>query len=171
MAPLEDGSAIRESSASARRGSGGQTGAVEHASGWPPLVPSSPIVSAQMSRFPRRDTAPEVALRRLLHAKGMRYRVNFPVPGLRRRTIDIAFTRAKIAVFVDGCYWHGCPAHGRLPHANSAWWSEKLRRNRHRDAQTTAHLNSIGWLVLRAWEHEDPHEVARHVEEALRRGQ
>jgi DNA mismatch endonuclease (patch repair protein) len=136
---------------------------------WPPLVPSSAAVSAQMSRFPRRDTAPEVAVRQLLHARGMRYRVHLPVPGIRRRTIDIAFTQGKIAIFVDGCYWHGCPEHGRLPHSNSAWWSEKLQRNRRRDVQTTAHLHSLGWQVLRAWEHEDPYDVTKLVEELVLR--
>lgn len=134
---------------------------------WPPLVPSSADVSARMSRLPRRDTAPEVALRRLLHLRGMRYRVNLPVPGWPRRTIDVAFTRAKVAVFIDGCYWHGCPHHGRLPRTNQDWWAEKLSRNRARDAQTTAHLLHLGWDVLRFWGHEDPREeadiVQRHV--------
>ncbi len=135
---------------------------------WPPLVPSSAAVSAQMSRFPRRDTTPELALRRLLHARGMRYRVNLPVPGLLRRTIDVAFTRSKIAVFVDGCYWHGCPDHGRLPNSNREWWTEKLSRNRTRDLQTAQHLKGLGWEVMRFWEHQDPKELADMVDRAVR---
>jgi DNA mismatch endonuclease, patch repair protein len=142
---------------------GGALVAVGEAAAWPPLVPSSAAVSARMSRFPRRDTAPEVGLRRLLHARGMRYRVNLPVPGLARRTIDIAFPRAKVAVFVDGCYWHGCPQHGRLPRSNREWWAEKLRRNQARDAHTAEHLSSIGWLVLRLWAHEEPSGAADTV--------
>jgi DNA mismatch endonuclease (patch repair protein) len=137
--------------------------------GWPELVPSSPEVSAQMSRFPRRDTVPEVAVRRLLHARGLRYRVNVPVPGLPRRTIDVAFTRLKIAVFIDGCYWHGCPDHGRMPRSNREWWTEKLRRNKARDIQTASHLEGLGWAVLRFWAHEDPLDVARDVEARARR--
>jgi len=119
-------------------------------------VPSSVAVSVRMSRHPRRDTGPELALRRLLHAAGYRYRVNFPVPGLPRRSIDIAFTRAKVAVFIDGCFWHACPDHGQVPTANNAWWIAKLDRNRERDVATTAHLAALGWTVLRLWEHTRP---------------
>jgi DNA mismatch endonuclease (patch repair protein) len=137
--------------------------------GWPPLVPSSAAVSARMSSFPRRNTAPELALRRLLHARGLRYRVNLPVPGLSRRTIDVAFPRAKIAIFVDGCYWHGCPDHGRVPNSNREWWTEKLRRNQARDVATTEHLRATGWEVVRFWEHQPPEQVADLVEQAVRR--
>ena len=92
-----------------------------------------------MSVAPRRDTAPELALRRALHAAGYRYRVVHPVPGNRRRSIDIAFTRAGVAVFVDGCFWHGCPEHGTRPRANSDWWSTKLAANHARDEDTDGH--------------------------------
>lgn len=115
---------------------------------------SSTRVSARMAKARRRDTAPEIALRRELHARGLRYRVAFPVPGQRRRTIDIAFTKAKVAVFVDGCFWHGCPDHGTKPRANSAWWREKLSANTARDADTNRVLRAIGWKVVRLWEHE-----------------
>jgi DNA mismatch endonuclease (patch repair protein) len=135
---------------------------------WPPLIASSAAVSIRMRSFPRRDTVPEVALRSLLHARGMRYRVCFPVPEARRRTIDIAFTRAKVAVFVDGCYWHGCPAHHRIPRSNRDWWREKVRRNRVRDEQTTQHLVALGWQVLRFWEHQDVQAAADAVEAACR---
>ncbi|WP_350339734.1 very short patch repair endonuclease [Actinotalea lenta] len=108
-------------------------------------APSSAAVSARLSRHPRRDTGPELALRSRLHAAGHRYRVGYPVPGMPHRTIDIAFTRAKVAVFVDGCFWHGCPVHRGIPEANRAWWMKKLAANRRRDAETTAHLESLGW--------------------------
>jgi DNA mismatch endonuclease (patch repair protein) len=116
-----------------------------------------------MQRQLRKDTLPELELRRLLHAAGLRYRVSWPVPGLPRRTIDVAFTRRRIAVFVDGCFWHGCPVHGTLPRANAAWWANKIEANRRRDQQTTDHLSSLGWDVLRAWEHERPADVAQRV--------
>ena len=116
----------------------------------------------------RRDTAPEVALRRALHAMGLRFRVELPVPGMPRRTIDIAFTRAKVAVFVDGCFWHGCPTHGVDPKNNAAWWSQKLADNRRRDLETTKQLEASGWTVLRVWEHEDVAAAARIVDEAVR---
>ncbi|MDO8147491.1 very short patch repair endonuclease [Isoptericola sp. b515] len=121
-----------------------------------------------MSAARRRDTKPEVDVRRLLHAQGLRYRVAYRVPGKPRRTIDIAFTRAKVAVFLDGCFWHGCPEHGTLPQANGAWWAEKLRANHDRDLDTTAHLEGEGWLVLRFWEHESPTAVADTIAAAVR---
>ncbi|MEU6286989.1 very short patch repair endonuclease [Streptomyces sp. NPDC046988] len=130
-------------------------------------VPSSAAVSARMSRQGSRDTAPEVAVRRLLHASGMRYRVNVPVPGMPRRTIDIVFPRTKVAVFLDGCFWHGCPQHATHPKANAEWWRTKLDKNMARDAETTAHLQREGWTVLRFWEHEVPETVAKKVREAV----
>ncbi|WP_411079460.1 very short patch repair endonuclease [Streptomyces sp. cmx-18-6] len=109
-----------------------------------------------MSRQSSRDTAPEVAVRKLLHAAGYRFRVNARVPGMARRTIDIAFTRAKVAVMIDGCFWHGCPVHATQPKANAQWWRDKLDRNMARDRETTEHLAAAGWTVLRFWEHEAP---------------
>ncbi|MET8214983.1 very short patch repair endonuclease [Streptomyces hirsutus] len=116
-----------------------------------------------MSRQGSRDTAPEVAVRKLLHASGMRYRVNVPVPGMPRRTIDIAFPKVKIAVFLDGCFWHGCPEHATHPRANAEWWRAKLDKNTARDLETTEHLAAEGWTVLRFWEHEVPDDVASTV--------
>lgn len=124
---------------------------------------SSPDVSHRMSRARRRDTKPELDVRRLLHARGMRYRVNFPVPGVARRSIDIAFTRPKVAVFLDGCFWHACPEHGTQPRANADWWAAKLRRNVERDTETDRALAAQGWTVLRFWEHEDPLLIADRV--------
>lgn len=104
-------------------------------------------------------------MRKLLHAAGLRYRVNFPVPGMPRRTIDIAFSRVKVAVFLDGCFWHGCPEHATHPKANAEWWRQKLTKNIIRDQETTRHLESQGWTVLRFWEHEVPKSIAEVVEE------
>lgn len=120
-----------------------------------------------MSRQSSRDTAPEVAVRRLLHAAGLRYRVNVPVPGLPRRTIDIVFPKAKVAVFLDGCFWHGCPQHATHPKANAEWWREKLDKNMSRDIETTGHLTSEGWTVLRFWEHESVEDVAHRIASAV----
>jgi DNA mismatch endonuclease (patch repair protein) len=129
--------------------------------------PSSAGVSARMSRLSTTDTQVELAVRRALHRLGMRYRVHGPVPGMRRRSMDIAFMRAKVAVFVDGCFWHGCPLHGSIPHSNQQWWTEKIEKNVHRDAATAAHLIELGWRVFRFWEHEDPNEVAQVVNESV----
>jgi DNA mismatch endonuclease, patch repair protein len=116
-----------------------------------------------MSVHPRRDTGPEMAVRRLLHAQGLRYRVCVKVPGAPRRTIDIAFARARLAVFIDGCFWHGCPDHAQVPSANRDWWITKIDKNRTRDADTTQLLESAGWTVLRAWEHDAPATVAELI--------
>lgn len=128
---------------------------------------SSPEVSRRMSRARRRDTAAEMALRRELHRRGRRYRVVFRVPGNNRRTIDIAFTRQRVAVFVDGCFWHGCPEHGTRPTANGEWWQQKLQANRARDADTDATLSAHGWISLRLWEHLSPETAADQVEAVL----
>ena len=112
-----------------------------------------------MSTARRRDTAAELALRRELHRRGLRYRVVYPLPGQRRRTIDVAFTKVRVAVFVDGCFWHGCPEHGTKPRSNSEWWRTKLAANRSRDDDTDRLLAELGWTVVRIWEHE-PVEIA-----------
>lgn len=121
-----------------------------------------------MSSLARKDTAPELALRRALHARGLRYRLQIHVPGNQRRRIDIAFTRAKVAVLVDGCYWHGCPDHGTRPKANREWWDWKIQRNRDRDRDTDRLLDEHGWAVVRVWEHEDPEAAAVRIEEIVR---
>lgn len=121
-----------------------------------------------MSEARRRDTAPELAVRRLLHARGLRYRVDAPLPGLPRRRADLRFAPARVAVFIDGCFWHGCPEHGVAPKANAEWWEDKIAANRRRDADTDAHLAAMGWLALRFWEHEPPASVADAVERSVR---
>jgi len=107
-----------------------------------------------MQRQRRKDTEPELALRRALHRAGLRYRVCVPIVGWRRRTIDIAFMRIKLAVFVDGCFWHGCPVHATWPKANATWWEAKILKNRERDLETNQKLEANGWTVIRIWEHE-----------------
>jgi len=124
--------------------------------------------SIRMSRQRRRDTTPELELRRILHAAGYRFRLNVCVPGMRRRTIDVAFTRVKVAVFIDGCFWHVCPEHATWPRSNAIWWREKLEGNVARDRETDARLSELGWEVVRIWEHEDPRAAAVRVEEVVR---
>jgi DNA mismatch endonuclease, patch repair protein len=114
-----------------------------------------------------RDTVPEMELRRELNRRGLRYRVDLSV--LPRRKADIVFTRSKLAVFVDGCFWHGCPMHGTWPQSNAAWWRTKIERNRERDAETSALLVDAGWGVVRVWEHEDPVRAASRVAAAVER--
>jgi len=126
-------------------------------------VPSSAAVSARMSRQRSRDTEPELLLRRELHRRGLRFRVDRPLPGLPRRRADILLTRAHIAVFVDGCFWHSCPEHATRPVANAAWWEDKLRRNVERDQDTDRRLQDLGWTVLRFWEHSDMDQAAAVV--------
>jgi DNA mismatch endonuclease, patch repair protein len=116
-----------------------------------------------MSRQPRRDTLPELHLRRALHARGLRFRVDHPLPGLPRRRADVMMTRSRIAVFVDGCFWHGCPAHATWPSTNADWWRSKIQRNIARDRATDAHLAALGWTVLRFWEHDDMVAAADEV--------
>jgi DNA mismatch endonuclease (patch repair protein) len=125
---------------------------------------STPAVRARMQRQQTRDTQPELAIRRLLHAAGLRYRVDAaPLPTLRRRA-DVVFGPAKVALFVDGCFWHGCADHGARPtHANPAYWVDKIRRNSERDRRTDELLKEAGWISVRVWEHEDPREVAERV--------
>lgn len=93
--------------------------------------------------------------------------MEYALPGLPRRRADLVFTRAKIAVFVDGCFWHSCPQHATRPSSNAAWWAAKLERNRERDTQTTAHLQRLGWTVVRIWEHVPTPVAADIVEAAL----
>lgn len=120
-----------------------------------------------MQRQRRRDTKPELAVRRAVHALGLRYRVDVaPIPG--RRRADMVFTRAKVAVYIDGCFWHGCPQHATEPKANREWWREKLGRNRERDADTDRLLTAAGWLPLRIWEHEVPELAAKAIADVVR---
>jgi len=123
------------------------------ASGRTQLTPLSDVVSRQMQAMPRRDTGVELALRRALHRLGVRFRVNYKgLPG----TPDIALTKARIAIFVDGCFWHRCPDHGTAPKNNADWWAAKLAANVERDRRKDRALIEMGWLPVHVWEHDDP---------------
>ena len=129
---------------------------------------SSAAVRRSMQGNKGRDTSPELAVRRLLHAAGLRYRVNYrPLPELRR-TADIVFTRKKIAVFIDGCFWHSCPIHASSPKTNSTYWASKLEANSARDVDTNVRLRTDGWTVLRFWEHEEPANVVSRIHRVTR---
>lgn len=128
---------------------------------------SSPAALARMKNARRRDTSCELAIRSLVHRDGLRFRVDWRLPSTRRRA-DLAFTKARVAVFVDGCFWHGCPMHATWPKANAAWWREKLETNRRRDLDTVDRLQAMGWKVLRFWEHEKAKVAARRIVAAVR---
>jgi DNA mismatch endonuclease (patch repair protein) len=116
-----------------------------------------------------RDTKPELAVRSELHRRGRRFRVAYrPLSDDRRRTVDIAFTRLKVAVHIDGCFWHGCDKHFVSPKTNPDYWQDKIARNQARDLDTDRKLKDAGWAVLRFWEHEDPLQIADSIEAALR---
>lgn len=121
------------------------------------------VVSEAMRSMPEQSTGPEMAVRRLLFSKGQRYQVQYQVPGASRRTIDIAFPRKKVAVFIDGCFWHGCTEHRNIPAHNRDWWKNKIEQNRSRDRDTDEKLRNAGWLVLRYWEHEPAERIVSEV--------
>lgn len=132
-------------------------------------TPSSEAVSNVMRGNRKTGSRPEVSLRRELHARGLRYRKN---PSVRTSVgvvrPDLAFPGPKVAVFVDGCFWHSCPTHGNTPGTNRGYWEPKLRRNRERDREATAALIAEGWVVVRVWEHEPLEGAATTVETAVR---
>lgn len=129
---------------------------------------SSPAVRAVMKANRRRDTEPELAVRRALHAEGLRYRVDYPLPFDRRRRADIVFPRIRLAVFIDGCFWHGCPQHYRPATRDlSGFWQAKLAENVARDRDTDERLAAAGWTTLRFWEHENPDSVVDAIRNAV----
>lgn len=124
---------------------------------------SSPAALRRMQAARQRDTMPELRLRSALHRRGLRFFVNrAPIPTMRRRA-DVVFPRLRVAVYVDGCFWHGCPLHGTSPKANAQWWREKLDHNQERDEDTNRVLSAAGWTVVRVWEHEDADVAATRV--------
>jgi len=124
---------------------------------------SSDAVRRRMQSTPRRDTRPEVELLSQLHRLGLRYRVDTsPLPGSRGRA-DIVFKGPKLAVYVDGCFWHGCPIHGKVPKTNALWWNEKIEKNKLRDERASQELRRSGWRVVRVWEHENPADAAKRI--------
>lgn len=139
---------------------------VDRATSWA----SSPGVARSMRSNKRRDTGPELAIRRLVHASGYRYRVDFAAdPSRPRLRADLVFTSVKLAVFIDGCFWHGCPVHATMPVRNRDYWEPKLLRNVDRDRTTTESLRRNGWTVLRIWEHVPPAEAARSITDEVDR--
>jgi DNA mismatch endonuclease, patch repair protein len=122
--------------------------------------------TSQMARIRGKDTSPEVILRRALWLKGFRYRIRHRIVG----TPDVAFCRSKIAVFVDGCFWHGCPEHYRRPPSNRDYWDKKLERNKRRDERVDGELTAQGWIVIRVWEHDvlqDVVTVVKRIEDTI----
>ena len=130
---------------------------------------SSSEALRRMQNTRRRDTPAELALRSALHRRGLRFFVDRPPLRGTRRRADLVFPRARVAVYVDGCFWHGCPQHGTWPKANAEWWREKIDGNRLRDRATDKELARAGWTVLRVWEHEDPSDAAERVADAVGR--
>ena len=124
--------------------------------------PTSAAATKKMRSNRRSDTRPETLLRSLLHRGGLRFRKDYPIRLSDGRAVhaDIAFTRPRLAIFVDGCFWHGCPRHGTIPKSNQDYWVPKLRQNVDRDRIVNQELRDAGWRVLRFWEHVHP-EAAR----------
>lgn len=129
---------------------------------------SSGAALSRMKAQRQRDTKPEIALRKALHRLGLRYRVDRRVlPGVPSRA-DVVFTRAMVAVFVDGCFWHGCPLHATWPASNAEWWRAKIKANRMRDRAIDDRLTAAGWCVVRSWAHEPSDDVAQRVAALVR---
>jgi DNA mismatch endonuclease (patch repair protein) len=124
-------------------------------------------VSRRMSATPGKDNPRERSIRSKLHRQGLRFRVHYRIQELPRRTIDIAFPSARLAVFCDGCFWHGCPEHATTPKTNTAWWRHKIATNINRDADTDARLRATGWRVLRLWEHVPEDEAVELIQRQL----
>jgi len=124
--------------------------------------------SRRMSLQKVRNTTPEVDLRREIRRLGLGYRVELPLPGMPRRRCDVGFKGARVAVFVDGCFWHSCPIHATVPVRNREWWKEKLATNVARDRDTDSRLTAAGWMSIRVWEHEDMAAAAQRIAEAVR---
>jgi DNA mismatch endonuclease (patch repair protein) len=131
------------------------------------IAASSEAALRRMESQARRDTAPEIALRHHLHALGLRYRIDRKIEGVSSRP-DLVFVRARVAIYVDGCFWHRCPLHGTVPASNRAWWRRKLEENVDRDRRVSSGLKKLGWRVIRVWEHEDPGRAARRIAEIIR---
>lgn len=126
--------------------------------------PVAPETTRRMTRTAQRDNRTERALRSILHRRGLRFRIHRRLLEGSRRTVDIAFARARVAVFIDGCFWHDCPIHGTIPTNNAAWWRAKINANVARDRDTDARLTESGWTVVRIWEHEGLSQAADRIE-------
>jgi DNA mismatch endonuclease (patch repair protein) len=124
---------------------------------------STPEARRRMQRVRQKNTSAESALRRELHARGLRYRIHVPVLTKPRRVADLAFSGPRVAVFVDGCFWHGCPLHATWPKQNAEFWRAKIMANQDRDRDTSERLRAEGWRVVRVWEHEPPTLAAGRI--------
>lgn len=133
------------------------------------VTPPSPDVSLRMRRVRQKNTSAESALRSALHALGLRYRIQVPVLSRPRRVADVSFIGPRVAVFVDGCFWHGCPKHATWPKQNAEFWRAKIIANRDRDRDTDLRLRSEGWEVVRVWEHEVPDKAASRIARIVER--
>jgi DNA mismatch endonuclease (patch repair protein) len=134
-------------------------------------APSSEAALKRMKAAKPRDTAPEKALRSALHKKGLRFRIDEkPIKELNRKA-DIVFRSAKVAIFVDGCFWHGCPIHGTQAKANAEFWQNKIRQNQLRDLDTNEKLKKAGWKVIRVWEHEEQEKIAKRISNTIAKRQ
>ena len=131
------------------------------------LSPSSPETTRRMKVVRQRNNPSEVHLRSKLHRMGLRFRLHRRIIPGRTNTADLIFPRARVAVFIDGCFWHSCPEHSTLPKANRTWWRQKLRTNVARDRKSDEMLSELGWHVVRVWEHEDVDRAARRVLNAV----
>ena len=151
------------------------TGGTSHFNSLAPSVPKNyESQRARKMRSNRRsDTKPEISLRSLLRRSRLRFRKDYPIQVSSGRTVrsDIAFTRSRMTLFVDGCFWHGCPEYGTIPKSNEEYWAPKLKQNVDRDRATVRHLRADGWKVLRFWKHVDPEEAKLEILSALERAQ
>lgn len=130
---------------------------------------SSDVVRRRMENTKRRDTREELRIRSLVHRMGLRFRIDAsPLVKVRSRA-DLVFSGSKVAVFVDSCFWHGCPKHGTWPKANASWWRNKIRSNQERDRRVTGELTHAGWKVIRIWAHELPEKAANRIAAVVRR--
>ena len=132
------------------------------------MDPVAASTKRRMARTAQRDNPRERALRSALHRRGLRFRLHEPIVPGTRRTADILFRASRVVVFVDGCFWHGCPQHGTWPKNNADWWRSKIEANVARDRDTDDRLNAAGWRVVRVWEHEDVTEAAERIEQIVR---
>lgn len=151
----------------------GAQASVIHRPQLPPTPPASDESTRRAMKGNRRaDTAPEIAVRRILHARGRRFRKDYRVTGVHDLSVraDIVFSRQRIAVFVDGCFWHGCPDHCRVPKRNRPYWIAKIERNRVRDERIRKSLATAGWRVVQIWEHEQLETAVARIESALSGG-
>lgn len=130
--------------------------------------PVAPATTKRMSSTVGRDNTNERAVRSELHKRGLRFRLHLRLLKSARRTTDIVFPATRVAVFIDGCFWHGCPVHGTWPKNNAEWWREKIEANIARDRDTDLRLAELGWTVVRVWEHEKVSEAADQIERIVR---